>query len=159
MAITPKKKTQNPLSSPGGGVKGGSMGTGGVAKGIGGGVKKAVGPRKVTKSGAKKAYLTEPEKAAQKAKLQAAAERKAASTPSVKVVGARGAEAQANFNKASTTNAQNAKSGSTARSMMKFGEAVFGKGPAVKVNSAVKAAKPSAATVKATKKALKKINK
>lgn len=31
MAITPKKKIQNPLSSPGGGVKGGSMGTGGRA--------------------------------------------------------------------------------------------------------------------------------
>jgi len=31
MAIKPKKRTQNPLGTPGGGVKGGSMGTGGKA--------------------------------------------------------------------------------------------------------------------------------
>lgn len=33
MAITPKKKTQNPLATPGGGAKGGSMGTGGAGRG------------------------------------------------------------------------------------------------------------------------------
>jgi hypothetical protein len=32
MAIKPKKKMQNPLATPGGGAKGGSMGTGGAAR-------------------------------------------------------------------------------------------------------------------------------
>lgn len=48
MAIAPKKKIQNPLSSPGGGVKGGSMGTGGAGRVTirpGGGTKPAPKPK------------------------------------------------------------------------------------------------------------------
>lgn len=139
-------------SGVGGGGRG--MSTGGSR----GPIYNGMGPKKAApkKSTAKKAVLTKAEQAAQKARLKAAAARVAASTPSVKVV--EPSKFRALKNKSATITAQFRKSGMAAQMGMR--DVVVGKPKAtVKINSAIKTAKPSAATIKATKKALKRISK
>ena len=140
----------------------GSRGEGGVGGGGRGTIFTGMGPKKAApkKSTAKKAVLTKEQKAAIQAK-KAAAARKAASTSSVKVIpkGPNSTPLDAALRrKQQDYTMKMIKSGEVARLM---GNSVnIGTPKArVKIDSAIKTAKPSAATIKATKKALKRISK
>lgn len=152
MAIKPSKKLQNPLTTPGGGT---GRGSGGMR---GQGAKKAVTPKTVKKA--------VPPKPVKKVTMAEEASAKRSVLPKtgkgVNVLLGTDRAAAARVNKFNTIMTLRRKSGVNARTAAKSRESDWGFATGksvVKVDSAIKTAKPSAATVKATKKALKKINK